>query len=69
MKLEQTAPLDQDLERAHEDHEHDEMADKIKRAKNLGFTGDICSNCGSMNVKKNGSCNVCTDCGTTTGCS
>lgn len=45
------------------------MMEKISKAKNLGFTGDICTTCGSMNVKRNGSCNVCTDCGTTTGCS
>lgn len=42
---------------------------KIKKAKSLGFTGDICSSCGSMNVKKSGSCAVCIDCGNTTGCS
>lgn len=47
----------------------DGFLDKIKKAKALGFTGDMCSTCGSMNVKKNGSCNVCIDCGTTTGCS
>lgn len=47
----------------------DGFLDKIKKARALGFTGDMCSTCGSMNVKKNGSCNVCIDCGTTTGCS
>ncbi len=47
----------------------DGMVEKIKKAKALGFTGDMCSTCGSMNMKKNGSCNVCIDCGTTTGCS
>lgn len=47
----------------------DGMVEKIKKARALGFTGDMCTTCGSMNVKKNGSCNVCIDCGTTTGCS
>ena len=35
----------------------------------LGYTGEQCDNCGSMRVKRNGSCTVCEDCGSTTGCS
>ncbi len=35
----------------------------------LGYTGEQCSGCGSMRVKRNGSCTVCDDCGTTSGCS
>lgn len=35
----------------------------------LGFTGEQCGKCGSMKVKRNGACSVCTDCGETTGCS
>lgn len=38
-------------------------------AKAQGFTGDTCTNCGSMKMKRNGSCMVCIECGTTTGCS
>ena len=38
-------------------------------AKTKGFTGDICSNCGGMNMQMAGHCQVCSDCGTTTGCS
>lgn len=38
-------------------------------AKAQGFTGDTCSNCGSMKMKRNGSCMLCIECGTTTGCS
>ncbi|OGU58682.1 MAG: ribonucleoside-diphosphate reductase, adenosylcobalamin-dependent [Ignavibacteria bacterium GWF2_33_9] len=38
-------------------------------AVSLGFTGEQCDNCGSMRVKKNGTCSVCLDCGNTTGCS
>lgn len=63
MKLEQSVSSHKQAE------EGETMDDKIRRAKTMGFTGDICTTCGSMNVKKNGSCNVCTDCGTTTGCS
>ena len=35
----------------------------------LGYTGDTCPNCASTNVRRNGSCTVCDDCGTTSGCS
>ncbi|MBN95601.1 MAG: ribonucleoside-diphosphate reductase, adenosylcobalamin-dependent [Deltaproteobacteria bacterium] len=34
-----------------------------------GFTGDSCTNCGSMKMVRNGSCLKCMDCGGTTGCS
>jgi ribonucleoside-diphosphate reductase alpha chain len=65
MRLEQAA-----VAATHDNLEGDDgLVDKIKKARALGFTGDMCTTCGSMNVKKNGSCNVCIDCGTTTGCS
>ncbi len=31
--------------------------------------GEVCTNCKSMKLVKNGTCKVCTECGTTTGCS
>lgn len=31
--------------------------------------GDVCPNCKSLKMIKNGTCKVCTECGTTTGCS
>ena len=34
-----------------------------------GFTGDKCSDCGSLRMVQSGSCKKCLDCGTTTGCS
>lgn len=40
-----------------------------KKARQQGYTGSQCSNCSSMKVKRNGSCEVCLDCGETTGCS
>jgi len=42
---------------------------RAKAAMEQGFTGGQCSACGSMKVKQNGSCQVCIDCGETTGCS
>lgn len=38
-------------------------------AQSFGYTGEHCSNCGSLRVKRNGSCTVCEDCGSTSGCS
>jgi ribonucleoside-diphosphate reductase alpha chain len=43
-----------------------EAADLSRRA---GYTGDGCGSCGSMRVRRNGTCVVCEDCGTTSGCS
>lgn len=42
---------------------------KLKKAKEQGFTGSICSECGSTKMKRNGSCELCIDCGATSGCS
>lgn len=42
---------------------------KQKDAQKFGYTGEQCSNCGSIRVKRNGSCTVCEDCGETSGCS
>lgn len=38
-------------------------------ARTMGFTGDVCVNCGGVRMVRNGSCLMCNDCGTTTGCS
>ena len=38
-------------------------------AKLQGYTGSMCSGCGSFKLKRNGSCEVCLDCGATSGCS
>ncbi len=35
----------------------------------LGYTGEQCEVCGSMRIRKNGTCSVCEECGSTTGCS
>jgi ribonucleoside-diphosphate reductase alpha chain len=42
---------------------------KVADAKKQGYIGEACGQCASMKVKQNGSCAVCLDCGTTTGCS
>ena len=45
------------------------MKTQVLQAKVQGYTGEQCEKCGSMRVKQNGTCKVCEDCGTTTGCS
>lgn len=47
------------------------FADKpsLSDAKLQGYTGSACSACGSSKMKRNGSCELCLDCGATSGCS
>ncbi len=40
-----------------------------EQAKLQGYTGTTCSACGSSKMKRNGSCELCLDCGATSGCS
>ncbi|MFA6523564.1 MAG: vitamin B12-dependent ribonucleotide reductase [Candidatus Peribacteraceae bacterium] len=47
----------------------EEAPEKTAQAKLQGFTGSQCGGCGSMRMKRNGSCEVCLDCGATSGCS
>ena len=72
------APMAQSSESGEQTHDDDEesppeevgvVMGKIELAKQQGFTGAICSGCGSLRVKANGSCEVCLDCGSTSGCS
>lgn len=44
-------------------------ADKIRQAKLKGYTGDICTNCQSITMVRNGTCLKCETCGETSGCS
>ena len=38
-------------------------------ASQMGFTGNCCSTCGSYQMVRNGTCEKCNECGSTTGCS
>jgi len=42
---------------------------KVDEARAKGYTGNQCSSCGSVRVKQNGTCTLCLDCGSTSGCS
>ncbi len=44
-------------------------AHKIRLAKENGYTGDVCTECQSMTMVRNGTCLKCMTCGSTTGCS
>lgn len=41
----------------------------VSVARAQGYTGDTCTSCSGVRMRRNGSCLVCDDCGTTTGCS
>jgi len=45
------------------------MQRERQKAKERGYTGDICPECGSMTMVRNGTCLKCNTCGATTGCS
>lgn len=38
-------------------------------AMRIGYTGETCPACGSIRMRRSGTCSVCEDCGATTGCS
>ncbi len=66
-----TAPAEYTMEKdtSHAEGSTDMSATKFEIAKQQGFTGSICSSCSSLKMKRNGSCEVCLDCGATSGCS
>ena len=45
------------------------LGTEIDLAESEKIYGEVCSNCGSDRLVRNGTCKVCLDCGTTTGCS
>jgi ribonucleoside-diphosphate reductase alpha chain len=47
----------------------DSEAETRRIARERGFTGDICNDCGGSQMVRNGTCLKCNSCGATTGCS
>ncbi len=45
------------------------MLNLVQEARIKGYTGDICPECGSITMVRNGTCLKCETCGATTGCS
>jgi hypothetical protein len=41
----------------------------VSKIKLRGYSGEQCTTCHSLRVRINGTCLICDDCGTTTGCS
>ena len=41
----------------------------LDAARQQGYTGSLCGSCGSTKMKRNGACEICLDCGATSGCS
>lgn len=42
---------------------------QVKFAWDSSYTGDSCSTCGTMKLRRAGTCLCCDNCGSTTGCS
>lgn len=40
-----------------------------RAAKQAGYTGGMCAECGNFQMVRNGTCEKCQCCGATTGCS
>jgi hypothetical protein len=45
------------------------LTSKVKQAIEKGYTGDMCLECQSLTMVKNGTCLKCLTCGSTSGCS
>ncbi len=45
------------------------MHSKVKQAIEKGYTGDVCTECQSLTMVRNGTCLKCMTCGATSGCS
>jgi len=45
------------------------LTDRVKQAKQKGYEGDPCTECGSMTMVRSGACLKCDTCGSTSGCS
>jgi ribonucleoside-diphosphate reductase alpha chain len=56
---------------SHALHEHNVVSEvnMAELGKGERVYGETCANCGSSHLLKNGTCKVCQDCGSTTGCS
>ncbi len=59
---------EKEKEPGYSDHGNGKHA-KVKKAIEAGYTGDICPECQSLTMVRNGTCLKCMTCGSTTGCS
>ena len=47
----------------------DKRASQIREARQKGYEGDNCGECGNFTLVRNGTCMKCVTCGATSGCS
>ena len=45
------------------------LQEVVSQAKEMGYTGDACTECGKFTMVRNGTCAKCINCGSTDGCS
>ena len=69
VKQKNVKPITEGAAILREQAEDDAVESDYDRAKQLGYTGDSCPECGSMTMIRNGTCLKCITCGSTTGCS
>ncbi len=50
-------------------NQRNRITSKVKQAIEKGYTGDICTECQSLTMVRNGTCLKCMTCGSTSGCS
>ena len=50
-------------------HQTSTITSELDSARQQGYTGSVCTGCGSTKMKRNGACEICLDCGATSGCS
>lgn len=57
-------------ELAHVKHKETPQPSIVGKSDDVSYyTGDVCPSCGSFRMERSGTCSVCRDCGSTTGCS
>jgi ribonucleoside-diphosphate reductase alpha chain len=63
------SPVSKTATKERSTHTVNSMTTKVKQAIENGYTGDICPECQSITMVRNGTCLKCMTCGSTTGCS
>jgi ribonucleoside-diphosphate reductase alpha chain len=65
----QLSTIDTAEKTLHRAEESSSLKNKVKQAIERGYTGDVCTECQSMTMVRNGTCLKCMTCGSTSGCS
>ncbi|MDP3831425.1 MAG: vitamin B12-dependent ribonucleotide reductase [Ignavibacteriaceae bacterium] len=65
----QLSTIDATEKTLHMNEDSSSLKNKVKQAIERGYTGDVCTECQSMTMVRNGTCLKCMTCGSTSGCS